>query len=115
MARRRRTRGLGAVQTATSFTLGALVGGLWAIFAAPASGRVTRTRILAQFRRAERRLGRQLGETQRTLFRQAEHSYEHASHWVAAQMTDGRAHRHMNGNARRPTRRPLRRRVAQHA
>lgn len=100
----------GYARTAGTFLLGAAVGSIAAVLTAPASGEVTRRRLLLRARNAERALARKLGRARTVLIRRAERTRNAANHWITEHVMNGQAKR-TNGHGRRP----VRRRVAQHA
>lgn len=91
---RRRTSRLRA---AGVFTFGAAIGSLVALLCAPASGCVTRRRLLMKARNLQRAAARRLGQTRRILTSKAEDVREAATEWFAGRA----AHR----NGRHPARR----------
>ena len=97
-----RQRG-GFLRTAVAFTLGATIGSVIALLYAPASGKVTRRRLMLKARNLQRVAARRLGQTTRVLATQAGHVREAATQWIAGHLP-GR-----NGSH------PIRRRVVHHA
>ena len=90
----RRLRVIGA------FGLGAALGSIIALLFAPASGRVTRRRLILRVQALRRNAGRGLNRAQRVLAKKAEHvrdmateTFGHARDWVTTQMNNGTAHR----------------------
>ena len=101
----------GYAKATASFLLGAVVGSIAAILTAPASGPVTRRRLLLRVRTAERKIARRFGRAKTELMHRVENTRDAANEWIAGHMANSHARR-TNGHGRRP----LRRRVAhQHA
>ena len=99
-----RRRG-GALRTAAAFTFGAAAGSIVALLYAPASGRVTRKRIVMRVQNLKRTAARRLGQTQRVLASKAADVREAATEWIAEHVP------HRNGNGRHP----IRHRTLRHA
>jgi gas vesicle protein len=95
-----RRRG-GALRTVAAFGLGAAVGSIIALLYAPASGKVTRRRLVLKVRTMRRTAIRKLGDTQRALATGAVRVRDAASGWISDRM-NGKAH-------------PIRHRTARHA
>ena len=98
-----RRRGKGLVQAAASFVLGTLAGGIVTLLYAPASGPVTRRRLLMKARGLQRTAVQRLGRAQRALATKAERVREAAAGWVTDRFP-ARNGRH-----------PIRHRVIRHA
>lgn len=79
----------GIIRTAVAFTLGATAGSLIALLCAPASGQVTRRRLLMKARSLRRSAARRLGQTRRALATQAEQVREAATEWISAHVPHG--------------------------
>ena len=77
-----RRRG-GAFRTAGVFALGAAVGSIIALLYAPASGQVTRRRLVMKARNLKRAAMRRLGQTGRVLTTRAQRVREAATEWIA--------------------------------
>ena len=77
-----RRRG-GALRTVGIFALGAALGSIFALLYAPASGEVTRKRLIMKARNLKRAVTRRLGQTGRVLTAQAQHVREAATEWIA--------------------------------
>ncbi len=77
-----RRRG-GVFRTVMAFSLGATVGSMIALLYAPASGKVTRRRLVFKARTLKRAAARRLGQTTRVLASRAEHVREAATEWIA--------------------------------
>lgn len=100
----RQPRRNGRGRTAFAFALGAAAGSIIALLYAPASGEVTRRRLLMKAREAQRKAARKLGQAQKVLACKAEQVRESATEWIAEHVPH-------NGHGRRAPRR----RVLRHA
>lgn len=92
----------GVFQTVAAFVCGAGLGSILALLYAPASGRVTRQRLILQARSLRRNATRRLGQTGRVIARKAASAGRAATEWIAT---------HVQGNGRTV----LRRREVRHA
>lgn len=92
-ARPRSTKG----KTVAAFALGAVIGSIAALLYAPASGKVTRQRLVMKAREARRTAERKLALAGKELTHRAVEVRETAQEWIQ--------HRMQNGHAR-PRRRP---------
>ena len=99
MREQRRGNGL---QAAGIFTLGAAVGSILSLLYAPASGEVTRKRLVNKVRTLRRTAIRRLEQTGRVLATRAVEARENASEWLADRMPFNGKH-------------PIRRRPVRHA
>ncbi len=84
-------------RTITAFALGAALGSLAALLFAPASGAVTRKRLLQQAKHARRTMGRKIQVAQRVVADRAVEVREAATGWISEHVS--------NGHSRRPARR----------
>ena len=100
-----RRRG-GALRTAGVFALGAALGSIIALLYAPASGEVTRRRLVLKARNMRRAVVRRLGQTGRAISTRATVVRDAAGEWLAEHM--GQRNGHRNG-------RTLRRHQIRHA
>ncbi|MBI4343064.1 MAG: YtxH domain-containing protein [Candidatus Omnitrophica bacterium] len=94
-----RRRG-GALRTAGIFALGAAVGSVIALLYAPASGQVTRKRLVMRARNLKRAALRRLGQTGRALTTRAARVRDAATEWFAERV----GHRNGRQTIRRPVR-----------
>ena len=97
-----RPRRIGKGRTVLAFALGATAGSILALLYAPASGKVTRRRLVMRAQTARRAALRKLGTAQREFAHKAEEVRETATEWIAEHLPNGHA-------------RPGRRRVLRHA
>lgn len=89
-------------RTIAAFALGATLGSITALLFAPASGPVTRKRLLMKAKTARRQMGRKIQLAQRDVAHKAVLAREAATEWI-------NEHVHTpNGHGRRPVRRQLR-------
>ena len=101
---REQPRRIGKGRTVLAFALGAAAGSIIALLYAPASGQVTRRRLLLKAREAQRKAARKFVEAKKVLACKAEQVRESATDWIAEHVPH-------NGHGRR-TARP---RVLHHA
>ncbi len=80
-----------------AFALGATIGSLTALLFAPASGAITRKRLVLKAKHARRTMGRKLQLAQRVVTDRADQAREAATDWIAEHV--------QNGHSRRPARR----------
>lgn len=90
-------------RTVAAFALGATLGSVTALLFAPASGEVTRKRLIMKAKTARRAVGRKLQRAQRVLADRAVLAREAATDWISEHIPNGHG------------RRPARRRVLRHA
>ena len=95
---REQPRRIGRGKTVLAFALGAAAGSLIALLYAPASGQVTRRRLVMKAREAQRKAMRKFGEAKKVLACKAEQVSESATDWIAEHVPH-------NGHGRRTTRR----------
>jgi len=95
---RKQLRRIGRGKTALAFALGAAAGSIIALLYAPASGQVTRRRLLLKAREAQRKAVRKFGEAKKVIACKAEQVRESATDWIAEHVPH-------NGHGRRTTRR----------
>lgn len=99
---REQPRRIGRGQAVLAFTLGAAAGSIIALLYAPASGQVTRRRLLMKARDAQRKVTRTFGEAKKVIACKAEQVRESATDWITEHVPH-------NGHGRRsPRRRDLR-------
>ena len=91
--RQERPRTTGRGRTILAFALGAATGSLVALLYAPASGEVTRRRLLIKAREAKRAVTRKMGQAQKVLARKADQVRETATDWITEHVTNGHAKR----------------------
>ena len=101
---REQPRRIGRGQAVLAFSLGAAAGSIIALLYAPASGQVTRRRLVLKVRDAQRKVTRKFGEAKKVIACKAEQVRESATDWIAEHVPH-------NGHARRTPRR----RVLRHA
>ena len=89
----KRRRG-GALRTGVAFALGAAAGSIVALLYAPASGQITRKRLVMRVRTLKRDAAKRLSKTQRELAVKAEHVRDAATEWISEHVP------HRNGNGR---------------
>ena len=85
-------------QSSVFFSLGALAGSLVTLLCAPASGHVTRKRLLRKARHLQRTATRRIHRTQRVLVSEAGAMRHAAGEWIAE---------HIPANGRQTSRRRL--------
>ena len=95
---REQPRKIGRGRTVLAFTLGAAAGSIIALLYAPASGEVTRRRLLLKARETQRKAARKFGEAKKVLACKAEEVRESATDWIAEHVPH-------NGHGRRTSRR----------
>ena len=95
---REQPRRIGRGQTVLAFALGAAAGSIIALLYAPASGEMTRRRLLMKARETQRKVARKFGEAKKVLACKAEQVRETATDWIAEHVPH-------NGHGRRTTRR----------
>ena len=83
--RENRQRG-GWFRAVAAFAFGATIGSAIALLYAPASGKVTRRRLLLKARSLQRVAARRLGQTTRVLATQAGQVREAATQWIAGHL-----------------------------
>ena len=98
-----RRRG-GALRTAGVFALGAALGSVIALLYAPASGEVTRRRLVLKARNMRKAVVRRLGQTGRAITTRATVVRDAAGEWFAEHMGQRNGHR----NGRTPRRHQIR-------
>ena len=96
---RRRGRIGGVVRTGAAFAVGAALGAIVSLFYAPASGQITRKRLVLRMRNLRRETGRNLGRTRRAFEAQARQVRIAAREWL-----DERLHHNGRQQVRRPVR-----------
>lgn len=96
----------GRGRTMVAFTLGAAAGSILALLYAPASGQVTRRRLMLKARSARKAAARRFVEAKKVIACKAEQVRETATDWIAEHVPH-------NGNGH--ARRTVRRRVLRHA
>ena len=99
-------RRTGRGRTMLAFTLGAAAGSMLALLYAPASGQVTRRRLMMKARGAQKAAARKFGEAKKVIACKAEQGRETATDWIAEHVPH-------NGNGH--ARRTVRRRALRHA
>ena len=98
---REQSRRIGRGQAVLAFALGAAAGSIIALLYAPASGQVTRRRLVMKAREAQKKAVRKFGEAKRVRAGKAEAVRETATDWIAEHVPH-------NGHGRRgPRRRAL--------
>jgi gas vesicle protein len=83
-----RRRG-GLLRTAATFVFGAAVGSIAALLYAPASGQVTRRRLVQRVRKLRQAASRRLSRTQRAIAMRARNVREAATEWISEHVPHG--------------------------
>lgn len=95
---REQPRRIGRGRTVLAFALGAAAGSIIALLYAPASGQVTRRRLMLKAREVQRKAARKFGEAKKVLACKAEEVRESATDWIAEHVPH-------NGHGQRTSRR----------
>ena len=88
-------------QTITAFALGAALGGIAALLFAPASGAVTRKRLLLKAKNVRRTMGRKIQLAQRVVTDRAVEARDAATEWITDHVSNGHGRRPMRRHALR--------------
>ena len=75
--------------TVAAFALGATIGSIFALLYAPASGKVTRQRLVLRAREARRHAERKLAHARKMLAHRAVEVRENATEWIQTRMQNG--------------------------